>query len=42
MKRLFAFDVDGTLLNSKSQLLPSTKKAVDERLKVGDILCIAS
>lgn len=42
MNKLFAFDIDGTLLNDKKIVLNSTKEAISKILKNGDIVCLST
>ncbi|KAF1304452.1 HAD family hydrolase [Enterococcus saccharolyticus] len=41
-RKLFAFDIDGTLLDSNKQALPSTKKALAKLREAGHIVMIAT
>lgn len=41
-KCLFAFDLDGTLLNDERKIVPATKKAIRQLLKKGHIVCLVS
>lgn len=41
-KKLFAFDVDGTLLSDKKNVLDSTKKAINLLIKKGHIVCLST
>lgn len=42
MAKIIALDIDGTLLNSKGQISPRTKKALEEALSKGNIVVIVS
>lgn len=41
-KKLFAFDIDGTLLNDKKEILPSTKKAIQKLLKLNHVVVLST
>lgn len=41
-KCLFAFDVDGTLLNDRKNVLNSTRKSIDSLLEKGHVVCLAT
>lgn len=41
-KKLFAFDIDGTLLNDNKQVLPSTKKAIEKLLKLDHVVILST
>ena len=40
--KLLAFDIDGTLLNSKKELTPATKEAITKAMEQGVKVAIAS
>ena len=40
--KLVVSDIDGTLVNSKKELLPQTKNAIDRFIEKGGIFAIAS
>lgn len=42
LKKLFVFDIDGTLLNSKNTILTSTKKALKRIHNEGHVIILAS
>lgn len=42
MKKLFAFDLDGTLLNSKSELSEANSEAIKEARRKGHIIVVAT
>lgn len=41
-KKLFAFDVDGTLLNDQKNVLDSTKKAIQLLIQKGNVVCLST
>lgn len=41
-KKLFAFDIDGTLLNDEKKILHSTKIAINSLINKGHIVCLAT
>lgn len=41
-KKLFAFDIDGTLLNDKKEILPSTKKAIQKLIDLNHIVVLST
>ena len=41
-RKLFAFDIDGTLLDSNKQALDSTREALEKLRKAGHLVTIAT
>lgn len=41
-KKLFAFDIDGTLLNDDKNVLDSTKKAISKLLENNHVVCLST
>lgn len=41
-KKLFAFDIDGTLLNDKKQIVPSTVKAIKKLIELGHVVILST
>ena len=41
-RKLFAFDIDGTLLDTNKQALDSTREALDKLRKAGHLVTIAT
>lgn len=41
-KRLFAFDIDGTLVNDKKEVMPSTIKAIQKLIAKGHIVILST
>lgn len=41
-KKLFAFDIDGTLLNDKKEILSSTKKAIQKLLELNHVVILST